>query len=172
MDPLIASALREDISSEDVSTNSVVKSSSRASAQLLCKGDGIIAGLDVFSRVFSMLDDSTVVNAFVSDGDAVTAGQHIANVEGSARAILSGERTALNFLQRMSGIATYTNEMTRMLEGTGIKLLDTRKTIPNMRIFEKYAVRAGGGHNHRYNLSDGVMLKDNHMSVDDLQVFQ
>ena len=165
MDPLIASALREDISSEDVSTNSVVKSSSRASAQLLCKGDGIIAGLDVFSIVFSMLDDSTVVNAFVSDGDAVTAGQHIATVEGSARAILSGERTALNFLQRMSGIATYTNEMTRMLEGTGIKLLDTRKTIPNMRIFEKYAVRAGGGHNHRYNLSDGVMLKDNHINA-------
>lgn len=165
IDPLIASALREDISSEDVSTNSVVKSSSRASAQLLCKGDGIIAGLDVFSRVFSMLDDSTVVNAFVSDGDAVTAGQHIATVEGSARAILSGERTALNFLQRMSGIATYTNEMTRMLEGTGIKLLDTRKTIPNMRIFEKYAVRAGGGHNHRYNLSDGVMLKDNHINA-------
>ena len=165
MDPLIASALREDISSEDVSTNSVVKSSSRASAQLLCKGDGIIAGLDVFSRVFSMLDDSTVVNAFVSDGDAVTAGQHIATVEGSARAILSGERTALNFLQRMSGIATYTNEMTRMLEGTGIKLLDTRKTTPNMRIFEKYAVRAGGGHNHRYNLSDGVLLKDNHIGA-------
>ena len=165
MDPLIASALREDISSEDVSTNSVVKSSSRASAQLLCKGDGIIAGLDVFSRVFSMLDDSTVVNAFVSDGDAVTAGQHIATVEGSARAILSGERTALNFLQRMSGIATYTNEMTRMLEGTGIKLLDTRKTTPNMRIFEKYAVRAGGGHNHRYNLSDAVMLKDNHIDA-------
>ena len=165
MDPLIASALREDISSEDVSTNSVVKSSSRASAQLLCKGDGIIAGLDVFSRVFSMLDDSTVVNAFVSDGDAVTAGQHIATVEGSARAILSGERTALNFLQRMSGIATYTNEMTRMLEGTGIKLLDTRKTTPNMRIFEKYAVRAGGGHNHRYNLSDGVLLKDNHFDA-------
>ncbi len=123
MDPLIASALREDIFSEDVSINSVVvKSSSRASAQLLCKGDGIIAGLDVFSRVFSMLDDSTVVNAFVSDSDAVTAGQHIATVEGSARAILSGERTALNFLQRISGIATYTNEMTRMLEGTGIKL--------------------------------------------------
>ena len=165
MDPLIASALREDISSEDVSTNSVVKSSSRASAQLLCKGDGIIAGLDVFSRVFSMLDDSTVVNAFVSDGDAVTAGQHIATVEGSARAILSGERTALNFLQRMSGIATYTNEMTRMLEGTGIKLLDTRKTTPNMRIFEKYAVRVGGGYNHRYNLSDGVLLKDNHINA-------
>ena len=165
MDPLIASALREDISSEDVSTNSVVQSSSRASAQLLCKENGIIAGLDVFSRVFRILDDSTVVNAFVADGDAVTAGQHIATVEGSARAILSGERTALNFLQRMSGIATYTSETARMLEGTGIKLLDTRKTTPNMRIFEKYAVRAGGGHNHRYNLSDGVMLKDNHINA-------
>jgi nicotinate-nucleotide pyrophosphorylase (carboxylating) len=165
MDPLITAALREDISSEDISTNAVVKADRRAGAQLLCKEDGIIAGLDVFRRVFKLLDSESSVTAFVSDGDRITSGQLIASVEGNARALLSGERTALNFLQRMSGIATYTNEMVRMLDGTGIRLLDTRKTTPNMRIFEKYAVKVGGGYNHRYNLSDGIMLKDNHINA-------
>ncbi len=165
MDPLITAALREDISSEDISTNAVVKADRRAGAQLLCKEDGIIAGLDVFCRVFKLLDGESSVTAFVSDGDRITSGQLIASVEGNARALLSGERTALNFLQRMSGIATYTNEMVRMLDGTGIRLLDTRKTTPNMRIFEKYAVKVGGGYNHRYNLSDGIMLKDNHINA-------
>ncbi len=165
MDPLITAALREDISSEDISTNAVVKADRRAGAQLLCKEDGIIAGLDVFRRVFKLLDGESSVTAFVSDGDRITSGQLIASVEGNARALLSGERTALNFLQRMSGIATYTNEMVRMLDGTGIRLLDTRKTTPNMRIFEKYAVKVGGGYNHRYNLSDGIMLKDNHINA-------
>ncbi len=165
MDPLITAALREDISSEDISTNAVVKADRRAGAQLLCKEDGIIAGLDVFRRVFKLLDSESSVTASVSDGDRITSGQLIASVEGNARALLSGERTALNFLQRMSGIATYTNEMVRMLDGTGIRLLDTRKTTPNMRIFEKYAVKVGGGYNHRYNLSDGIMLKDNHINA-------
>ncbi len=165
IDPLILMALKEDISSEDVSTNSVVKETPPGTAQLLCKEDGIIAGLDVFCRVFSLLDDTSSVERYVSDGDEVKKGQLIAVVKGDVRAILSGERTALNFLQRMSGIATYTHSMAKVLEGTATKLLDTRKTTPNMRIFEKYAVRVGGGFNHRYNLSDGVMLKDNHINA-------
>lgn len=165
MDHLIQAALREDISSEDVSTNSVMKGPRRASAQLLCKEDGTIAGLDVFRRVFQLLDDSTATDTYVCDGDRIAKGQLLATVTGDARAILSGERTALNFLQRMSGIATYTRALADVLEGSGTKLLDTRKTTPNMRIFEKYAVRVGGGYNHRYNLSDGVMLKDNHINA-------
>ena len=165
VDPLILMALKEDISSEDVSTNSVVKENTPGTAQLLCKEDGIIAGLDVFCRVFSLLDDTSSVERYVSDGDEVKKGQLIAVVNGDVRAILSGERTALNFLQRMSGIATYTHSMAKILDGTCTKLLDTRKTTPNMRIFEKYAVRVGGGCNHRYNLSDGVMLKDNHINA-------
>lgn len=165
IDRLILMALQEDISSEDVSTNSVVRKSTPGSAQLLCKEDGIIAGLDVFSRVFKLLDENSVVETFVSDGDEVKCGQLAAVVKGDVRAILSGERTALNFLQRMSGIATYTKSMSAVLEGTGTRLLDTRKTTPNMRIFEKYAVKVGGGCNHRYNLSDGVMLKDNHIDA-------
>ena len=165
MDHLIQAALREDISSEDISTNSVIKEPRRASAQLLCKEDGIIAGLDVFRRVFQLLDADTTADACVKDGDRITKGQLIATVTGDARAILSGERTALNFLQRMSGIATYTRSLADILEGSGTKLLDTRKTTPNMRIFEKYAVKVGGGYNHRYNLSDGVMLKDNHINA-------
>lgn len=165
MDHLILMALHEDISSEDVSTNCVVREKTDGSAQLLCKEDGIIAGLDVFKRVFQLLDADMRVETSVSDGDAVKNGQLIATVTGDVRVILSGERTALNFLQRMSGIATYTKTMSDILRGSGTKLLDTRKTTPNMRIFEKYAVKAGGGHNHRYNLSDGVMLKDNHINA-------
>lgn len=165
IDPLILMALKEDISSEDVSTNSIVNENTPGTAQLLCKEDGIIAGLDVFCRVFSLLDCTSSIERYVSDGDEVKKGQLIAVVKGDVRAILSGERTALNFLQRMSGIATYTHSMAKFLEGTTTRLLDTRKTTPNMRIFEKYAVRVGGGCNHRYNLSDGVMLKDNHINA-------
>lgn len=165
VDPLILMALQEDISSEDVSTNSVVREKTSGSAQLLCKEEGTIAGIYIFSRVFQLLDSDISVETFVSDGDEVKYGQLAAVVSGDIRAILSGERTALNFLLRMSGIATYTRSMTKLLEGTATKLLDTRKTTPNMRIFEKYAVKVGGGCNHRYNLSDGVMLKDNHINA-------
>ena len=164
-DHLILMALHEDISSEDVSTNSVVRKKTYGAAQLLCKEDGIIAGLDVFKRVFELLDDDIRMETSVSDGDMIKNGQLIATIIGDVKAILSGERTALNFLQRMSGIATYTKNMSDILKNSKTKLLDTRKTTPNMRIFEKYAVRTGGGYNHRYNLSDGVMLKDNHINA-------
>ena len=164
-------ALEEDISSEDVTTNSVMPDYKKGEVQLICKEDGIIAGLSVFERVFTMLDPATEVKYTeyngrpVKDGDKVTNGQLLAVVTGDIRVLLSGERTALNYLQRMSGIATYTNKVAALLEGTGIKLLDTRKTGPCMRIFEKYAVKVGGGNNHRYNLSDGVLLKDNHIDA-------
>lgn len=165
VDHLILEALREDISSEDVTTNSVMKEAVLGEVELLCKQDGIIAGLDVFERVFQLLDENTKVEFFCKDGDEVKKGQLMAKVVGDIRVLLSGERVALNYLQRMSGIATYTKSVAKLLEGTKTKLLDTRKTTPNMRIFEKYAVRVGGGYNHRYNLSDGVLLKDNHIGA-------
>lgn len=165
VDPLIRSALREDITSEDVSTNSVMPESRKGTAQLMCKQDGVICGLAVFARVFALLDPKTEIEFEVDEGDPVQKGQLLATVTGDMRAILSGERTALNYLQRMSGIATYTRGIAGLLEGSGIRLLDTRKTTPNNRIFEKYAVRIGGGCSHRYNLSDGVMLKDNHIGA-------
>jgi len=165
IDPLLLQALQEDISSEDVSTNAVMPQATRGTVDLICKQDGIIAGLSVFQRVFELLDDTVTVSLQVQDGDAVKKGQKLAVIEGDIRALLSGERTALNYLQRMSGIATYTHEAASLLEGSNTRLLDTRKTTPNMRIFEKYAVRVGGGCNHRYNLSDGVMLKDNHIGA-------
>ena len=165
VDHLITEALREDISSEDVTTNSVMKEAVMGEVELLCKQDGIIAGLDVFERVFYLLDADTKVEFFCKDGDEVKNGQLMAKVRGDIRVLLSGERVALNYLQRMSGIATYTKSVAKLLEGTKTKLLDTRKTTPNMRIFEKYAVRVGGGYNHRYNLSDGVLLKDNHIGA-------
>ena len=165
VDHLITEALREDISSEDVTTNSVMKEAVMGEVELLCKQDGIIAGLDVFERVFYLLDADTKVEFFCKDGDEVKNGQLMAKVRGDIRVLLSGERVALNYLQRMSGIATYTKSVSKLLEGTKTKLLDTRKTTPNMRIFEKYAVRVGGGYNHRYNLSDGVLLKDNHIGA-------
>lgn len=165
VDPLILSALKEDITSEDVSTNSVMPNPRKGEVDLICKEDGIICGLQVFARVFELLDDNTEVKLFAQDGDKVTKGQLMAKVTGDIRVLLCGERTALNYLQRMSGIATYTSNIAAMLEGTGIKLLDTRKTTPNNRIFEKYAVRIGGGNNHRYNLTDGVLLKDNHIGA-------
>ena len=165
IDPLLISALREDITDEDVSTNCVMPEAKPGVASLICKQDGIICGLQVFERVFKLLDDNAHVEFTVSDGEHVTSGQIMARVHGDIRAILSGERTALNYLQRMSGIATYTHEVAAYLEGTSTKLLDTRKTTPNNRIFEKYAVATGGGSNHRMNLSDGVMLKDNHIGA-------
>ena len=164
-DKYIRLALEEDINSEDVTTNSVMPEYKKGEVQLICKEDGIIAGLPIFERVFLLLDPRTKVTFDVKDGDRVEKGRHLATVTGDIRVLLSGERTALNYLQRMSGIATYTNTVVKLLEGTRTKLLDTRKTTPNMRIFEKYAVRAGGGYNHRYNLSDGVLLKDNHIGA-------
>lgn len=164
-DDLILQALREDISSEDVTTNAVMPKPQRGEAQLICKQDGILAGLGVFKRVFELLDDDVCVELQFQDGDSVEKGDLIGTVTGDIRAILSGERTALNYLQRMSGIATYTNSVAKLLEGSKVKLLDTRKTTPNNRIFEKYAVKTGGGYNHRYNLSDGVLLKDNHIGA-------
>ncbi len=164
-DHLILEALKEDISSEDVTTNSVMKEAVRGEVQLICKQDGIIAGLNVFARVFQLLDAGTEVEFFCKDGDAAKSGEQMGVVRGDIRVLLSGERVALNYLQRMSGIATYTNSVVKLLEGSKTKLLDTRKTTPNMRIFEKYAVRVGGGFNHRYNLSDGVLLKDNHIGA-------
>lgn len=165
VDPLIMSALREDITSEDVSANSIMTGEQQGEADLICKEDGIICGLQVFERVFTLLDENSELELFVKDGDSVKAGQLMAKLRGDIRVLLCGERTALNYLQRMSGIATYTNTMTTVLEGTKTKLVDTRKTTPNNRIFEKYAVKTGGGANHRYNLSDGVMLKDNHIGA-------
>ena len=164
-DPLILGALREDITSEDVTTNSVMPIHKLGEAKLLCKEDGIICGLQVFERVFTLLDETVEIEFMVSDGDMVTKGQLLAKIKGDIRTILSGERTALNYLQRMSGIATYTHSVASLLEGSKTKLLDTRKTTPNNRIFEKYAVRVGGGNNHRFNLSDGVLLKDNHIGA-------
>ena len=165
VDPYILSALKEDITSEDVTTNCVMPEAKAGEVDLICKEDGIICGLDVFARVFELLDEKTKIEFYVKDGDAVKAKQKLAAVTGDIRVLLSGERTALNYLQRMSGIATYTNSVASLLKGTDIKLLDTRKTSPNNRIFEKYAVRIGGGHNHRYNLTDGVLLKDNHIGA-------
>lgn len=164
-DKFIMMALQEDITSEDVSTNAVMPKAQKGKVDLICKQDGIIAGLDVYARVFTLLDDSTEVEFFCKDGDEVKAGQLMGVVTGDIRVLLSGERVALNYLQRMSGIATYTHEVAELLKGSNTTLLDTRKTTPNCRIFEKYAVRVGGGSNHRYNLSDGVLLKDNHIGA-------
>ena len=165
VDPYILGALKEDITSEDVSTNAVMPEPKQGEVDLICKQDGIICGLQVFERTFTLLDNKTRVEFMVKDGDFVKAGQLMGKVYGDIRVLLCGERTALNYLQRMSGIATYTHEVAGLLEGSSIKLLDTRKTSPNNRIFEKYSVRVGGGNNHRYNLSDGVLLKDNHIGA-------
>ena len=164
-DELIRMALKEDISSEDVSTNSVMPSDQAGEVDLICKEDGIICGMDVYERVFKILDENTIVEKYVNDGDAVKKGELMAKVKGDIRVLLSGERVAINYLQRMSGIATYTNQVASLLKGSKTVLLDTRKTTPNMRIFEKYAVKCGGGQNHRYNLSDGILLKDNHIGA-------
>lgn len=164
-DRLIMQALEEDITSEDITTNAVMREKQMGEVQLLCKQDGVLAGLWVFERVFQLLDPETEAQFYVKDGDKVKAGQLAGVVKGDIRVLLSGERTALNFLQRMSGIATYTHQIAELLKGSRTRLLDTRKTTPNMRIFEKYAVKTGGGYNHRYNLSDGILLKDNHIAA-------
>ena len=164
-DELILSALREDITSEDITTNSVMREYQLGEVELICKQDGVIAGLDVFKRTFELLDSKTEVTFTKKDGDTVKNGDKIGVVRGDIRVLLSGERTALNYLQRMSGIATYTRSIADLLKGSNTKLLDTRKTTPNMRVFEKYAVKVGGGYNHRYNLSDGILLKDNHIGA-------
>jgi len=164
-DSFILMALREDITSEDITTNAVMRESQDGKVDLICKQDGIIAGLSIFERVFYLLDSNSKMTAYVKDGDHVKSGQLLANVYADIRVLLSGERTALNYLQRMSGIATYTGSIVELLKDTNITLLDTRKTTPNMRIFEKYAVTVGGGSNHRYNLSDGILLKDNHINA-------
>lgn len=164
-DDLILAALKEDITSEDISTNAVMRQYQLGEVDLICKEDGVIAGLDVFKRVFQLLDDRTEVTFTCRDGDRVKKGDQLGTVRGDIRVLLSGERTALNYLQRMSGIATYTRKIAELLEGTKTKLLDTRKTTPGMRLFEKYAVKVGGGYNHRYNLSDGILLKDNHIGA-------
>lgn len=165
VDDLLLQALKEDITSEDITTNSVMRGPRKGEVQLICKQDGIIAGLYVFKRVFELLDETVEITFFCQDGDEVKNGQLMAVLTGDIRALLSGERVALNYLQRMSGIATYTKSIAKLLEGSKTKLLDTRKTTPNMRIFEKYAVKVGGGCNHRYNLSDGILLKDNHIGA-------
>lgn len=165
VDPLLLMALEEDITSEDVSTNSVMRNYTLGEVDLICKEDGVLCGTQVFERVFTLLDEATRVEFYAKDGDIIKKGQQIAKVTGDIRVLLSGERTALNYLQRMSGVATYTRQVADLLKGTKTKLLDTRKTTPNNRIFEKYSVKVGGGNNHRYNLSDGVMLKDNHIGA-------
>lgn len=164
-DNLIRQALQEDITSEDITTNAVMREEKQGEVQLLCKEDGVIAGLAVFARVFTLLDPGTETEFYVQDGDTVQKGQLLGVIRGDIRVLLSGERTALNYLQRMSGIATYTRQIADLLKDSKTKLLDTRKTTPNMRIFEKYAVKVGGGYNHRYNLSDGILLKDNHIAA-------
>ena len=164
-DQLIRMALQEDITSEDVSTNAVMPTATRGTVDLIAKEDGVVAGLEIYARVFKILDEKTEIEFHCKDGDEVKKGELMATVTGDIRVLLSGERVALNYLQRMSGIATYTRQVAKLLEGSNVTLLDTRKTTPNCRVFEKYAVRVGGGHNHRYNLSDGVLLKDNHIGA-------
>lgn len=164
-DHLIMEALKEDITSEDITTNAVMREACPGEVQLICKQDGVIAGLEVYKRVFELLDEKTEVEFYVKDGDVVKNKQLMGVVRGDIRVLLSGERVALNYLQRMSGIATYTRSIVDLLEGSKTRLLDTRKTTPNMRVFEKYAVKVGGGRNHRYNLSDGILLKDNHIGA-------
>ena len=164
-DQLIRMALQEDITSEDVSTNAVMPTATKGTVDLIAKEDGVVAGLEIYARVFTILDEKTEIDLHCKDGDEVKKGELMATVTGDIRVLLSGERVALNYLQRMSGIATYTRQVAKLLEGSNVTLLDTRKSTPNCRVFEKYAVRVGGGHNHRYNLSDGVLLKDNHIGA-------
>ena len=164
IDKYILAALREDMTSGDITTDSILKDE-KAEVNLIAKDKGILAGLDVFKRVFELLDEDVTFEFYFSDGDEVNNKDLVGKIRGRAKAILEGERTALNFLQRMSGIATYTKKMVDALASEHVKILDTRKTTPNMRIFEKYAVTLGGGYNHRYNLSDGIMLKDNHIDA-------
>lgn len=165
VDNLILMALREDVSNEDITTNSIISEKREGKVQLICKEDGILAGIEVFKRVFQLLDENIKFSIQKKDGEKIKNKELIGEIYGDVRAILTEERTALNYLQHMSGIATYTNNMVELLKGSNIKLLDTRKTTPNMRIFDKYSVKIGGGYNHRYNLSDGILIKDNHIDA-------
>lgn len=165
VDELLIQAIKEDITNEDITTNAIVKNKVNGDVQLICKEDGILSGIDIFERVFLLMDENTFVKKYKKDGDKIKKGEVIAKIEGDVRVLLSAERTALNYLQRMSGIATYTNKMVSTLDDKNTKLLDSRKTTPNMRIFEKYSVVVGGGVNHRYNLSDGILIKDNHINA-------
>ena len=165
IDKLILQALAEDITSEDITTNAIIREPKLAQVELICKEDGVLAGLDVYKRVFELIDDKAVLETNYKDGDEVKNGELIAVVKADVRAVLSGERVALNYLQRMSGVASHTRKIVNMLKGSNTVLLDTRKTTPNNRIFEKYAVKVGGGSNHRYNLSDGILIKDNHIDA-------
>lgn len=164
VDDKIRLALQEDITGEDVTTAAIIRENTRSRVQLICKQDGILAGLPVFKRTFELLGE-TEFETFFNEGDHIKKGDLIATVTGDARILLSGERVALNYLQRMSGIATLTHSLVSELKGRHTKLLDTRKTTPGMRVFEKYAVKVGGGCNHRFNLSDGILIKDNHIGV-------
>lgn len=165
VDEYIKRSLMEDITSEDVTTNAIMPVGINGSVELICKEDGILAGVSVFFRVFTLLDEGITFESTLKDGDFIKKGDLIAHLRGDMKTLLSGERTALNYLQRMSGIATLTKRYADALRGSNTKLLDTRKTTPGMRPFEKYAVKVGGGHNHRYNLSDGVLIKDNHIGA-------
>lgn len=165
IDDYLMLALKEDITSEDVTTNAVMPHECAGKASLISKEDGILCGISIFCRVFELLDSTFYMETIFADGDSIKKGDLIGTIYGDVRALLSGERTALNYLQRMSGIASYTNQFVKAIEGYKTKLLDTRKTTPNMRVFEKYAVKVGGGTNHRYNLSDGVLIKDNHIGA-------
>jgi nicotinate-nucleotide pyrophosphorylase len=165
IDEYIINALKEDITSEDVTTNAIMRDNKKGKAQLICKEDGVICGLEVFERAFTLLDKEAYFEGYYKDGDFIKKGELIGYIHGDIKAILSGERTALNYLQRMSGIASQTREMVEVLKDYKTTLLDTRKTVPNMRPFEKYAVVVGGGKNHRYNLSDGILIKDNHIDA-------
>ncbi len=165
VDNLILMALKEDVSNEDITTNSIIKDKKIGKISLICKEEGILAGIEVFKRVFQLLDENANFSIKKKDGEKIEKNEVIGEISGDVRAILTGERTALNYLQHMSGIATYTYNMVKLLKGSNIKLLDTRKTTPNMRIFDKYSVKIGGGYNHRYNLSDGILIKDNHIDA-------
>jgi len=165
IDQLLLQALQEDITSEDVTTNAIMEEHKRGQVQLICKEDGILAGISIFQRVFELLDENTSLCTIYKDGDFIQKGSVLATLCGDIKVLLSGERVALNYLQRMCGIATFTHSMVKELDNSNTILLDTRKTTPNMRIFEKYAVKVGGGHNHRYNLSDGILIKDNHIGA-------
>ncbi|MGL4452989.1 MAG: carboxylating nicotinate-nucleotide diphosphorylase [Sarcina sp.] len=164
IDKYIKLALAEDVTSEDITTNAIIDKEIKGTCDLICKEDGILAGMPVFKRVFEILG-GVIVKEHYKDSYIIKKGDVVATLEGDIRHILIGERTALNYLQRMSGIATLTSDMVKELEGSSTKLLDTRKTTPNMRIFEKYSVKVGGGYNHRYNLSDGILIKDNHIAA-------
>lgn len=165
LDELLLSALREDIGTGDITTNCCIPAENRSEAYFIAKEDGVICGIDIAQRVFSLVDERITVIPKRKDGEAVKRGDIIAEVIGPSRGILTGERVALNLMQRLSGVATATAKAVAAVSGTKTKIADTRKSTPGLRVLEKYAVRVGGGHNHRFNLSDGVLIKDNHIAA-------